>query len=79
MKEIEIIDEDRRAELDRVSANIHYEIAKNFTEQDAEATVKAIVETYPGIVLRVVSKDYIHSLAYMDAMASVTEAYRHGR
>ena len=76
MKEIQIVDEDRRAELDRVSANVHYEIAKNFTEQDAEATIKAIVETYPGIVLKVVSKDYIHSLAHIDAITTLVEGWR---
>ena len=69
MKEIETIDEDRRAELDRVSANIHYEIAKNFTEQDAEATIRAIVETYPGLVMKVLSSEYIRNLAALEAMS----------
>ena len=69
MKEIEIIDEDRRAELDRVSANVHYEIAKNFTDQDAEATIRAIVETYPGVVMKVLSSEYIRNLAALEAMS----------
>ena len=44
MREVTTIDEKRKAELDRVSANVHYEIARNFTEKDAEATIRAIVE-----------------------------------
>ena len=69
MREIQIIDEDRRAELDRVSANVHYEIAKNFTEKDAEATIRAIVEEYPGLVMKVLSSEYIRNLAALEAMS----------
>ena len=69
MREITIVDEDRKAEMDRVSANVHYQIAKNFTEQDAEATVRAIVENYPGLVMKVLSSEYIRNLAALEAMS----------
>ena len=69
MREINTIDEKRKAELDRVSANVHYEIARNFTEKDAEATIKAIVEKYPGLVMKVLSSEYIRNLAALEAMS----------
>lgn len=75
MREIEIVDEDRRAELDRVSANVHYQIAKNFTEQDAEATIKAIIEKYPGLVMKVLSKKYIHNLAALETLDSFMKSW----
>lgn len=61
MKDIQIIDEDRRAELDRVSANVHYQIAQAFTEQDATATIIAIVERYPEIVENILSRYNKHN------------------
>lgn len=69
MREINTIDEKRKAELDRVSANVHYEIARNFTEKDAEATIRAIVEKYPGLVMKVLSNEYIRNLAALEAMS----------
>lgn len=69
MREVKTIDEKRKAELDRVSANVHYEIAKNFTEQDAEATIRAIVEERPGLVMKVLSSEYIRNLAALEAMS----------
>lgn len=69
MREIKTIDEKRKAELDRVSANVHYEIARNFTEKDAEATIRAIVEKYPGLVMKVLSSEYIRNLAALEAMS----------
>lgn len=69
MREINTIDEKRKAELDRVSANVHYEIARNFTEKDAEATIRAIVEKYPGLVMKVLSSEYIRNLAALEAMS----------
>ena len=75
MKEIQIIDEDRRAELDRVSANVHYQIAKNFTEQDAEATIRAIVEEHPGLVMKVLSSEYIRNLAALETMSNFMQRW----
>lgn len=69
MREVKTIDEKRKAELDRVSANVHYEIARNFTENDAEATIRAIVEKYPGLVMKVLSSEYIRNLAALEAMS----------
>ena len=69
MREVKTIDEKRKAELDRVSANVHYEIARNFTEKDAEATIRAIVEKYPGLVMKVLSSEYIRNLAALEAMS----------
>lgn len=69
MREVKTIDEKRKAELDRVSANVHYETAKNFTEKDAEATIRAIVEKYPGLVMKVLSSEYIRNLAALEAMS----------
>ena len=69
MREVTTIDEKRKAELDRVSANVHYEIARNFTEKDAEATIRAIVEKYPGLVMKVLSSEYLRTLAALEAMS----------
>lgn len=74
MKEIEIVDEDRRAELDRVSANVHYQIAKNFTEKDAEATAMAILEKYPAIVMRLLTKLLIHNYATVEGVNAFIKA-----
>ncbi len=67
-RRFEMVDLDRQAELDRVSANVHYQIAQNFTEQDAEATIRAIVEKYPGLVMKALSKRFIKNLATLEAM-----------
>lgn len=67
-RRFQMVDMDRKAEMDKVSANVHYQMAKNFTEQDAEATIRAMVEKYPGIVMKVLSKRYIKNLATLDAM-----------
>lgn len=67
-RRFQMVDLDRKAEMDKVSANVHYQIAQNFTEQDAEATIRAMVEKYPGIVMKVLSKRYIKNLATIDAM-----------
>lgn len=67
-RRFQMVDLDRKAEMDKVSANVHYQIAQNFTEQDAEATIRAMVEKYPGIVMKVLSKRYIKNLATLDAM-----------
>ena len=64
----EMVDLDRQEAMDRASANIHYQMAKNFTEQDAEATIKAMVEIYPGLVMKPLSKKYVKNLATLDAM-----------
>lgn len=64
----EMVDLDRQEAMDRASANIHYQMAKNFTEQDAEATIKAMVEVYPGLVMKTLSKKYVKNLATLDAM-----------
>ena len=75
MKEIITIDEERKAELDRVSANIHYQVAQNFTEKDAEATAIARVEKYPGMVMRILSKKYIKHLATLEALSALMNTY----
>lgn len=75
MKEITQTDEKRKAEMDRVSANVHYQIALNFTEKDAEATAIALVEKYPGIVMRILSKKYIKHLATLEALSTLMNTY----
>ena len=67
-RRFEMVDLDRQEAMDRASANIHYQMAKNFTEQDAEATIKAMVEVYPGLVMKILSKKYVKNLATLDAM-----------
>ncbi len=67
-RRFEMVDLDRQEAMDRASANIHYQMAKNFTEQDAEATIKAMVEVYPGLVMKTLSKKYVKNLATLDAM-----------
>ena len=59
---------DRQAEMDRVSQNVHYQIAKNFTEQDAEGTITALVEKYPGLVMKILSQRFVKNLATLEAM-----------
>jgi hypothetical protein len=66
--DFKMVDLDRQEAMDRASANIHYQMAKNFTEQDAEATIKAMVEVYPGMVMKILSKKYVKNLATLDAM-----------
>jgi hypothetical protein len=66
--DFKMVDLDRQEAMDRASANIHYQMAKNFTEQDAEATIKAMVEVYPGMVMKTLSKKYVKNLATLDAM-----------
>ena len=66
---------DRQAEMDRVSQNVHYQIAKNFTEQDAEGTIKALVERYPGLVMKVLSQRFVKNLATLEAMDSFMRAW----
>ena len=67
-RRFEMVDLDRQEAMDRASANIHYQMAKNFTEQDAEATIKAMVEVYPGLVMKILSKKYVKNPATLDAM-----------
>ena len=75
MREIQIVDEDRKAEMDRVSANVHYQVAKNFTDQDAEATIRAIVEEKPGLVMKVLSSEYIRNLAALETINSFMQRW----
>lgn len=75
MRDIQIVDEDRKAEMDRVSANVHYQVAKNFTDQDAEATIRAIVEEKPGLVMKVLSSEYIRNLAALETINSFMERW----
>ena len=74
MKEL-LMDEQRKAELDRVSANVHYTMAQNFTEQDAEATARALVEKYPGMVMKILSKKYIKHLATLEALSTLMQTW----
>lgn len=75
MRDIQIVDEDRKAEMDRVSANVHYQVAKNLTDQDAEATIRAIVEEKPGLVMKVLSSEYIRNLAALETINSFMERW----
>lgn len=72
---LQTVDEGRKAELDRVSANVHYQIAKGFTEKDAEATAIALVEDYPGVVMRILSKKYIKHMATLEALSTLMKNY----
>lgn len=74
-KELNFIDLDKQIELDRVSANIHYQIAQTFSEQDAEGAIRAIVEKYPGIVMKVLAKRYIHNLATLEAVGAMLKEW----
>lgn len=69
------VDEKKKAELDRVSANIHYQIAKNFTEKDAEGAILALVEEYPGLVWRTLSRKYVKHLATLEALSTLMQSY----
>ena len=72
---IQTVDEKKKAEMDRVSANIHYKTAKNLTEKDAEATAIALVEDHPGMVMQVLSKKYIKHLATLEALSTLMSTY----
>lgn len=67
-RRFQMVDLDRKAEMDKVSANVHYQIAQNFTEQDAEAVIRAMVEKYPGLVMKTLSKRYVKNLATLEAV-----------
>ena len=69
-EELQVVDMDRQAEMQRVSKNIHYQLAKNFDESDAEGTITALVERYPGLVMKILSQRFIKNLATLEAMNS---------
>ena len=71
-----ITDIDRVAEMNRVSAEVHYNIAKSFDESDAEGTIRALVEKYPGIVMRVLSQVSIRNLATLEALDGMMQRWR---
>lgn len=73
---IEMIDLDRKQEMNRVSADVHYQIAMGFDESDAEGTIKALVEKYPNIVIKVLGRSYINNLATLEAMDAFLQAWR---
>ena len=73
---LNIVDLDRQAEMNRVSAQVHYNIAKSFDESDAEGTIKALVEKYPALVIKVLAKDHIHNLATLEAMDNFLKGWR---
>ncbi len=62
------VDEKKWMELRRVSSNVHYQIAQNFDEADAEGTIIALVEKYPGLVMKILSQRFIKNLATLEAM-----------
>lgn len=75
MSDLRMVDLDRQAELDRVSQDVHYQIAKTFSEQDAEGAIKALVEKYPGLVMKILSQRFVHNLATLEAMDSFMKAW----
>ena len=67
---LKTVDDERREELNKVSSDVHYNIAMAFDESDAEGTIKALVEKYPGLVIKALSQRFIHNLATLEAMDS---------
>ena len=74
-----ITDLDRVAEMNRVSAEVHYNIAKSFDESDAEGTIRALVEKYPGIVMKVVANSCIRNTATLEALGDMIVRWQDGR
>ena len=71
-----ITDIDRVDNMNRVSADVHYQIAKGMSESDAEGTIRALVEKYPGIVMRVLSQVSIRNLATLEALDGMMQRWR---
>ena len=76
MAELNMIDLDKRSQMNKVSAEVHYNIAKGFDESDAEGTIKALVEKYPALVIRVLAKAHIRNLATLEAMDGFLNQWR---
>lgn len=62
------VDEKKWMELKRVSSNIHYQIAQNFDEADAEGTITALVEKYPNLVMKILSQKFIDNLTMLETI-----------
>ena len=75
MRELQYIDIDKQDELNRVSANVHYNIALGFDESDAEGTIQALVEKYPGLVMKALSRRFITNLSTLEAMNTLMRAW----
>lgn len=75
-KELQFVDIDKMEGLNEVSRNAHYNIALGFDESDAEGTIQALVEKYPGLVLKAISKSYIKNLATLEAMDTFMRNWR---
>ena len=75
MDKLQMVDIDRMDGLNEVSKNAHYQIAMGFSESDAEGAIEAILDKYPGIVLKAVSKKYIRNLATLEAMNTLMKAW----
>ena len=71
-----IVDLDRKEEMNRVSADVHYQIAKSFDENDAEGTIRALVEKYPGLVMKELSRVSIRNLATLEALDGMMQRWR---
>ena len=71
---------DRQAEMDRVSQNVHYQIAKNFTEQDAEGMKKygsARLKSYTSATAHVKDREEEKNVQYKPgSIASKANALR---
>ena len=74
--EYTIVDLDRKEKMNKVSADVHYNIAMGFDESDAEGTIKALVEKYPALVIKVLSKAHIRNLETLEAMDSFLNQWR---
>ena len=72
----EVIDIDKMDKMNEVSANVHYQIALGFDESDAEGTIRALVEKYPALVIKVLSKRYIKNLATLEAMETFMKGWK---
>lgn len=62
--------------LERVSANEHYRLGMTLNENDAEAMTMAMVDKYPGMVMKVLTQKYIKNLATLEAMHTFMENWQ---
>ena len=54
--------------LEEVIAKEHYNLAMNFTEEEAEQVLRALLKKYPGLYIKLVSQRYVKNLATLEAM-----------
>lgn len=64
-----------KVKLEKVIADEHYNLAMNFSEEEAEAVLRALLKKYPGLYIKLISKKYVKNLATLEAMHTFMESW----